>query len=85
MRIQSVVLEYHCDIAVFRLHIVHELAVDDQLAAGNFLQSGDHTQGCGFTASGGSYKDDELLVLDIQVEILYCLKSVGINFCNVFQ
>ena len=32
MRIQSVVLEDHRDVAVLRLYIVHELAVDLELA-----------------------------------------------------
>src|SRR5699024_8928394 len=51
MRIQSVVLEYHCDITVFRLYIVHYLAVDLQCTAGDVLESCNHTKCCRFTTS----------------------------------
>ena len=44
----------------------------------------DHTKCCRFTTSGRSYKDDELFVFNVQIEIFYCVKSVRINFLNSF-
>ena len=51
MRIQSVVLEDHGDIAVFRLDIVHDLVVNLQGSGRDVLKSCDHTKGCGFSAA----------------------------------
>ena len=70
VRIQSVVLEDHGDIAVFRRDVVHELTVDDQFTAADLFETGDHTKGSGFTASGRSDQNDEFLVGDVQVEFL---------------
>ena len=84
MWIQSVVLEYHRDISVFWFHIVHNFSVNLQCTAGNIFQTCDHTKCCRFTTSGRSYKDDELFVFNVQIEIFYCVKSVRINFLNSF-
>ena len=85
MRIQSVVLEYHCDITVLRLYIVHNLSVNLKCTAGDILQTCDHTKCCRFSTSGRSYKDDELFVSDLEVEILYSVESVRVNFLNAFK
>ena len=85
MRIQSVVLEYHCDITVLRLYIIYELAVDVQLTGRNIFQTSDHTKGGRLTASRRSYEDDELLVCDFQVKIFYCNKSIRICFGYMSQ
>ena len=44
--IQSVVLENHCDIAVFGLHVVGKLVANVQFACGDFFKAGNHTQCC---------------------------------------
>ena len=36
---------------------------------GDLLQTGDHAQGGGLAAAGGTDQNDELLVLDIQAEV----------------
>ena len=69
--IERVVLEDHGDVAVLRGHVVHELAVDVQLALGDLLQTGDHAERCGFAAAGRADEDDEFLVLDVEVELLH--------------
>ena len=69
--IQSVALEDHGDVAVLGLHIVDQAVVDAQLALGDLLQAGHHTQGGGLTAAGGSNQNDKLLVGDLQVEIAH--------------
>ncbi len=83
MGIQRVALEYHCDITILRLHIVHQLSVNLELAGGNALQTCHHTQSCGLSAAGGSYENDKFLILDLQVEILYSLISVGVSLVNI--
>ena len=82
MRIQGVVLENHGDVAVFRLDVVHFLSVDFQRTTGNILQACNHTKRRGLSASGRTYEDDEFLVSDFQVEILYGVETVRINFFN---
>ena len=83
VRIQSVVLENHRDISVLGLYIIHYLAVDHESTGGDVFQTRDHTKGCGLSASGRTYEDDEFLVGDFHVEVLDCLITVGINFANI--
>ena len=85
MRIQSVILEYHCDITILRLYVVHELSVDVELTGGDLLKTCDHTKCSRLTTSGRSYENNELLILYFKVEILNSLKAVRIYFANVFQ
>ena len=71
MGVEGVVLENHGNVAVLGRDVVHELAVDDELAAGDLLQTGDHAQGRGLAAAGRADQDDELLVRDVEVELLH--------------
>ena len=71
MGIQGVALEHHGDVPVLGLHVVHQLAADVQLAAGDVLQTGDHPQRGGLAAAGGTHQNDELLVRNVQVEVLH--------------
>ena len=70
MGVQGVVLENHGDVSVLGGHIVHELAVNVQLAFGDLLQTGHHTQRGGLAAAGGAYQNDEFLIGNVQVELL---------------
>ena len=70
--IQGVVLEHHGDVPVLRLHVVHALAVDQQVTAGDILQTGHHPQSGGLAAAGGTHQHDELPVGDLQIEVLDC-------------
>ena len=70
VRIQGVALEDHGDVAVLGGHVVHELAVDVQLAGGDLLQAGHHAQRGGLTAAGRANKHNELAVGDVEVEVL---------------
>ena len=69
--VERVVLEDHRDVAVLRGDIVHELAVDVQLALGDLLKTGDHAQRRGFAAAGGTDENDELLIRDVKIELLH--------------
>ena len=70
MGIQSVVLEDHSDVPVLGSHVVDQTVADVQLALGDFLQTGYHTQGGGLSAAGGADQHDKFLVLDLQVEVM---------------
>jgi len=65
MRIQSVVLEHHCDITVLRSDIVGQDVSYVELALADFFQTGDHTQSSGLTAAGRTYQNDKLFVFNL--------------------
>ena len=69
--VQSVALEHHGDVAVLGRHVVDALAVDEHVARGNVLQAGDHAHRRGLTAARGTNENDELLVVNGEVEVLY--------------
>ena len=85
MRIQSVVLENHRDVAVLRLDVVHDLAVDLECAAGDVFKAGNHTKGCGLSAAGRADEDDEFLVSDLKVEVFNCLEAVRIGLVDMLK
>ena len=85
MGIQSVVLENHGDVAILGGDVVYQFVSDIQFAVGNFLKTGDHTQGGGFTAAGRSDQNDELFVFDVQAEIADSGDVAGINLVDVLK
>ena len=85
MRIQSIVLEHHGDIAILGSNVVHQLIADIQLAVGNFFQAGDHAQGGGFSASGRADQNDKLFVFDVQREVADSGHITGIHFVDVLK
>ena len=70
MRIERIGLEHHRQAALGRRHVHHVLAVDQDLPAGDILQSGDQAQERGLPAAGRSDEHHEGTVLDIQIGIL---------------
>ena len=74
--VQSVALEHHGDVAVLGRHVVDTLAVDEHIARGNVLQAGDHAHRRGLTAARGANEDNELLVVNGEVEVLYSEHTV---------
>ena len=74
--VQSVALEHHGDVAILGRHVVDALAVDEHVARGNVLQAGDHAHRRGLTAARGANEDDKLLVVDGEVEVLYCEHAI---------
>ena len=71
VRVERVVLEHHCDVAVLRGNVVHELAVDVKLALGDLFQPCHHAQRGGLAAAGRADQNDEFLVRDVKVELLH--------------
>ncbi len=82
VRIQSVVLENHCDISVLRCYIVYESVTDVQLTFTDLLQTCDHSQCCRLTAAGRAYQDYEFLILDLNVEVGNSDNAAGILLIN---
>jgi hypothetical protein len=83
MRIQSVVLEYHGDITILGLYIVHDSVTNLQFTGRDILQTCNHTKGGGLTASRRSYEDDELLICDFQIKILNGLEAVRKHLTDI--
>jgi hypothetical protein len=54
MRVERVRLEHHGDVAIFGRDLVHDPAVDRDLARSNRFKTGDHAQDGCFTATGWS-------------------------------
>ena len=77
VRIERVVLENHGDVAIFRRNIVDRAAVDGDVAAGDFLQPGDHPQRGGLPAAGRSDEDDEFLIVDLEVGVIDGFDAAG--------
>ena len=72
MRIESVGLEDHGDVAVLGSHIVHHPVPDYDLTGGDFLQSCQEAQGGCFPAPGRSDQDKEFLVIDMKIHVIHC-------------
>ncbi len=83
MGIQSVILEYHCNITILGFYIINNPVAYLQFTGRNILQACDHTKCGGLTTSGRSYEDDEFLVCYLQIEILNCLKTVRIYLTDI--
>ena len=82
MGVQGVTLEHHGDVPVLGLHIIHQFIANVQLTLADFLQSGDHTQGSGLTAAGGTNQNDEFLVCDFQIEVMDCGDTTVIDLLD---
>ena len=74
--VQSIALEHHGDVAVLGSDVVDALAVDEHVTRGDVLQAGDHTHRRGLTAARGTNEDDELLVVNGEVKVLYSEHAV---------
>ena len=67
MRIERVGLEDDADVAVPRLHLVDDMAVEEDLAAARQVDAGKQEEARRLAAAGRAEKRDELAVLDGQV------------------
>ena len=62
VRVERVGLEHHGEPALGGRHLVHALAVDQDVAVGDLLEPGDHPEQRRLAAAGGADEDDELAV-----------------------
>jgi hypothetical protein len=84
VRVERVVLEHHGDVAVLRRHVVHDVATDRDLAAGDFLQPRDHAQRGRLAAARRADQHDEFLVGHFQVDNMHDRMAV-IGLANLAQ
>ena len=70
MRIESVGLEDHGDAALGWCKRLHVAPVDDDLAARDFLEAGNHAQQCRLAASRWPDENHEFAVVDSKVDTL---------------
>ena len=69
VRIKSIVLENHCDVSVLRSNVVYKTVADVELTFRDLFKTCDHTESCGLTTTGWTYKDDKFLILDFQINV----------------
>ncbi|MNI78617.1 hypothetical protein D3C73_1350060 [compost metagenome] len=69
VRVQSVRLEYHRDVAILRSNVIHETVADVQLAFGDLFQACDHTKRGGLAATRSPYQNEEFFIFNVQMEI----------------
>ena len=65
VRVESVVLEDHGDVAVFRIGHGDVIVADQNLPRVHKLQTGQHAQGGRFTTAGGADEYQEFAVVNI--------------------
>src|SRR2546423_75632 len=71
VRIESVVLEDHRNVAVLRRHVVHDAVAYVDLPARRLFKARDHPQRGGLAAAGRPDEHQKLLILDIKVDLVY--------------
>ncbi|MNJ37996.1 hypothetical protein D3C77_328330 [compost metagenome] len=65
MRIQSVRLENHRNVAIFRSNVVNDAVANVQFTFSNFFKTSDHTKSCRFTTTGWSNQYEEFFICNI--------------------
>src|SRR5660397_100243 len=85
MRVEGVVLEDHGHVSIFGGRIVDDAAPNADGAPGDIFQTGDHAEGSCLAASRRTYKDHELAVLDLEIEIQDGDRAVGEDFGELIQ
>ena len=85
VRVERVALEHHRDVAVLRFEIVDHLAVDRDLAAGDFFEAGEHAQQRALAAARGADEHDELAVDDVEADAMQHLDLVRIGLLDVLE
>ena len=83
VRIQSVALEHHRDIAILGFHVVNQRIADQQIAGGDRFQAGDHSERSGFTASGRPDENNEFTVSNVDGKIIYRFMPVIIDLVDM--
>ena len=71
VRVQSIVLEHHGDVAILRLHRGDVLATDEDAALVDLFEAGEHTEGGRLAATGRTDEHEELAILDIEIQVIH--------------
>src|SRR6185369_16202385 len=70
VRIERVTLKHHRQVAMLRGYIVNTFAVDQNIARGDRLETGKHSQSRSLAATGWTKQHDEFAVVDLQRQIV---------------
>jgi hypothetical protein len=76
MRIERVILEHHCNVAILGRHIIDDLAVDEDVAGSGLLEPGDHAQRGALSTTGRSHQDDEFIVGNGEADVAHRIDVV---------
>ncbi len=85
VRVERVVLEHHRDVALGGFQVVDDLVVNEDFAAGDGFQAGDHAHQRGFAAARRADDDDEFAVLDVHVDAMDDRHIAGVGFLDVTE
>ena len=69
VRIQSIILKDHRNIAVFRMHVIHQPIPEIKLSFCQLFQAGRHSERRRLSASGGTDDDEKFFMLYFQMKI----------------
>ena len=72
--VESVVLEDHGDVTVFRCHIGHVAISNENATAVDVFQARQHAKRGGLSTARGANQYEELSIVDGEIESIYCGK-----------
>ena len=84
MGIERIVLEHHRNIPVLGRDVIDNARTDGDCSRADLFQSGNHPQGCGFSASRRTDEHHELPVFDFEVNMFDCKDSSIIHLADIF-
>ena len=86
MGIERIVLEHHCNVAVFGRHLVHKPVPNIYFTLCNGLKPCNHTQSGGLPTSRRTDQNNKFLILDLKIQIRdnrRCRSIIGL--CYIFK
>ena len=85
MGVQSVVLEYHCDLTILRCYVVYKAVTDKEFTLSDLFKTSDHTKCGGLTATGRTYQYQKFFIFNFEVEVGNSGYAAGILLVNVSE
>jgi hypothetical protein len=85
MGIQGVVLEDHRDIAIPCRHLIDTLAIDTEVALGDVLETGNHSESGTFAAARWANQYHKLTVFNDQIDIFDGSNAAVIDLADAFE
>jgi hypothetical protein len=85
VRIERVVLEDHRDVALLRRQLVHDAVADEELAVGDLLEAGDHTQRRRLATAGRPDEDEELAVCNVERQLMDGVEAVVVDLLDAIE
>ena len=83
--IEGVVLKHHGDVAVFGSDMVDPVSPNVQVALGNLLQPGNHTQRRALAAARRPHEHEKLVVKDLQIQVANDVGVVAISLGHMVK